>query len=595
MKKTSKINIQKYIKISMSILIAFILIGASPAPTGYTARATALPTYRHAVSSPTDSSGITVSSTTDAEEKKIGALWSVTFSDPYFMGTSMTSTPIVTDSSVYVVNKDMLYDLDKKSGKVQRELKLPARMNSVCDPARTDNYLYIPLSDGIMTCVDTTDMHILWTSENMSERFGMNQQTLGRMRLYGGYLYAGTWCRSDNAQRMSASSGQGTVSSDNARQPSLHAKGTVGSDSDIASDGVFFCIDTRDGHTVWTYRDDAAPVGFYWTESVAAHGRIFFTSEDGMLISHSPTEDTVYEKIPLTDGLMLRNGLCSSPDGNHIFTVSKTGMLIRINLDYDGKIQSIDKAPLMPDVVNCTSTPAYCDGTLYTGCMADGCGYMCVTDASTLKLRYAAKGKPYGEIKSHPLVIRDASISDTVTDKRQIYFTANESTGSLYQLTDTPDAASGKIKTLFTPYSAKQYCLADVVADEDGILYYSNDSGTLFAIGETDRSADIPEEKTVDKPYDIKTKHVDKGIKITWKKKDADAVTEIYIKTRNKWKLYKSTKKKKLILDHRTINKALAGRNHFYIRLRCRMKISGDNKYSSFTKQQIIYKKMKAS
>ena len=123
------------------------------------------------------------------DPSKAGALWTATFSDPYFMGTSMTSTPVVTDTSVYVVNKDSLYELDKKTGKTLRELGLPVRMNSVCDPVLLDGRLYIPLSDGIIICVDTTDMQILWTSENMSQKYRMDFQTLGRLRLYDGYLY----------------------------------------------------------------------------------------------------------------------------------------------------------------------------------------------------------------------------------------------------------------------------------------------------------------------------------------------------------------------------------------------------------------------
>ena len=484
------------------------------------------------------------------DPSKAGALWTATFSDPYFMGTSMTSTPVVTDTCVYVVNKDSLYELDKKTGKTLRELGLPVRMNSVCDPALLNGRLYIPLSDGIIICVDTTDMQILWTSENMSQKYGMDFQTLGRLRLYDGYLYAGTWCRAVDKR--------------------------VNIDHEIASDGVFFCIDTKDGHTVWTYRNAENPVGFYWTESVMTHGRLFFNSEDGTLISHSPAEDVVYEKVSLTDGLMLRNGLCMSNDGTCLFTVSKAGVLIKITLDTDGSIKAVDKAPLITGDavdVNCTSTPTYFDGTLYTGCAVDGCGYMCVTDAATLKLRYAAQGKPSGEIKSHPLVIND--------DIRHIYFTANENTGSLYHMTDTPAATSGMIETVFTPYSAKQYCLADVAIDDEGILYYSNDSGTLFAIGETDKSADIPDTIKVDKPYDVKIKPIKKGWKLTWKKKQTKARTEIFIRKNNKWKLYKDTKKCKEMITYKSIKN---NNNTLQIKLRCYVKQSGNKYYSKYLK-----------
>ena len=538
---------------------------------------------------------------------KTGALWTATFSDPYFMGTSMTSTPIITGDRIYVANRDVLYELDKKTGKVLSELALPTRMNSVCDPALVGSRLYIPLSGGIITCVDIIAHQILWSSENMSVRYDKDFQTLGRLRYYDGYLYAGTWCRSETAP------------------------GSVSSDKDIASEGVFFCINAQDGQTVWTYKDNDNPVGFYWTECVKSHGRIFFTAEDGTLISHSPGTQTieilsaaggdmsgthtarvsgnepingVYEERALTGGMQLRNGLCLSDDGNSIYTVSKAGALIEIALADDGSVKDVKTTALMPDAsnVNCTSTPTFCDGTLYIGCAADGAGYLCVVDATTLKLRYAAKGQPYGEIKSRPLVIRettyatcsgaaaslnvsDVNISSQADETRYIYFTANEKTGSLYRLIDTPAATSGNIETVFTPYSAKQYCLADVVTDEDGILYYSNDSGTLFAIGETEKSADEPDTVKVDKPYNIKIKPKRSAFVLTWKKKQKNARTEIFIKNNNKWKLYKDTAKTKLKINYNSINKLHINNNKLSIKLRCYIKQSDNKNYSNYSKK----------
>ncbi len=43
-------------------------------------------------------------------------------------------------------------------------------------------------------------------------------------------------------------------------------------------------------------------------------------------------------------------------------------------------------------------------------------------------------------------------------------------------------AQSAEIETLFAPKEGKQFCLSSIAADSDGTLYYSNDSGTLFAI-----------------------------------------------------------------------------------------------------------------
>ena len=388
-----------------------------------------------------------------------GALWTAAFSDPYFMGTSMTSTPIVTKDDVYVVNRDTLYALSRKTGKTLFQIELPVRMNSVCDPFLEGDRLYIPLSHGVITCVDLSTRTTVWTSEAVTTETVSDYQTLGRLYAYGDCLYAGVWARS----------------------------------SQTGSDGVFFCIDKATGRTRWTYRNAEHPAGYYWNRAAKSHGRLFFMSEDGSLISHSLTDETVYETRSLTDGLEVRNGLTASGDGDSLYTVTKAGILLRIRIGKDGSITDVERTHLIPDdgqgkLLSCTSTPAIYGGRLYVGCIYDGYGCLCVIDADTLQLIYRATGPKGGEIKSRPLIL---PVDDGNGDVN-VYVTANESTGSLYLLTDHKNATTGTLKTLFTPYSARQYCLANVSAGEDGTLYYSNDSGTLFAIGETLFSADLP-------------------------------------------------------------------------------------------------------
>ncbi len=397
---------------------------------------------------------------------RAGALWTASFSDPYFMGTSMTSTPVVTNDAVYVVNRDTLYALSPTTGKTLYEVRLPLRMNSVCDPVLADTSLYIPLSGGVIVCVDIQKKKLHWTGEGIPSSSATDYQTLGRLYHHDGFLYAGTWAKSGRAD------------------PDL-----------VSSEGVFFCVNASTGKTVWTYRDTDKPAGFYWNSAVAVSNRLYFMSEDGTLISHALTEKTVYETRSLTEGKEIRNGLIRSEDGRYLYTVSKNGTLYRVTLSSDGSIGSVDRHTILSDeasgpTLTCTSTPSLYKNRLYVGCAAGGYGYLCVIDANTLKPIYSARGPKNGEIKSHPLVIPVKNTLDTV----HIYVTANEKNGALYMMKDDTQATSGELKTLFTPYSAKQYCLANVVANEEETLFYSNDSGTLFAIGETPISADIPKD-----------------------------------------------------------------------------------------------------
>ena len=391
----------------------------------------------------------------------IGDRWTAHFSDPYYLGTSMTSTPVISKDTIYVVNKDTLYALNTKNGKTRWELRLAARMNSVCDPALDGDRLYIPLSDGILQCVDIRTRDVRWTSETHLPPGAGSAQTLGRLRLYGHCLFAGTWCPSPGSDRS----------------------------REINSDGVFFCVDTEDGHTLWSYRNEETPSGFYWTQAAVLRDRVFFTSEDGMLISHALDSDTVYETRALADGSM-RCGLCPDEQTDTVYTVSKNGQLVRILLSEDGGIRSADSTALLPekDTAVFTSTPTMYRDTLYIGGSSKGQAVIIVFDTVKQSIRYIAKNSIEGDVKSHPLVLP----SGTDPAKCLVVFTINESSGSAYYLSDSTDAVSVKIRPLFIPRKDRQFCLANIVQGPDGTLYYSNDSGTLFALSHTYIRADDP-------------------------------------------------------------------------------------------------------
>ena len=62
-----------------------------------------------------------------------------------------------------------------------------------------------------------------------------------------------------------------------------------------------------------------------------------------------------------------------------------------------------------------------------------------------------------------------------------MYVTLNDGTSRVQVLTDT--GADIAVQTLYTPAQADQnYCAASLMAGADGTLYFTNDSGLLFAL-----------------------------------------------------------------------------------------------------------------
>ncbi|MFR1747915.1 MAG: PQQ-binding-like beta-propeller repeat protein [Clostridium sp.] len=497
-----------------------------------------------------------VSSVTPEDTADCGAIWTNKFSTK---GISYNSIPIIGTNGIYVVNSNILYELSYANGQVLRQTTLKEKMNSVCNMLLEEHFLYIPLANGTMECVDITSMTSLWQSKS----FG--GQSLSTTFYQDGYLYAGT--------------------------TNVLSNGTT--------TGLFYCLNAKDGSTVWTYEDTDHPGGYYWSGAIVYEDALFFTGDNGILVSHSLTEPVVYDTAVLTTTANIRAGLTYHKETDALYTVAKDGTLFQIQCT-EQKITKVSSGKIMNGAkfITCTSTPTIYNNRLYVGCMADQYGYVCVMDALTLKPIYQVKGFQNAEVKSSPLVSTRGSSTEEVT----VYFSMNALPGGLYAFKDTEGKTSASLHTLYIPL-AKQYCLSSITADDKGRLYYSNDSGTLFCVTlakdipatSTPTVTSIPAatstptvsnspapaaKKSVSKPkkpYSVKVKKSKKKYKVTWKKKSKKYQTIIsYRYGKGKWK--KKTIKKNTAA---TIKK---GKKRLQIRLRCKIKKQSKWIYSSYTK-----------
>ena len=499
-----------------------------------------------------------VSAETPVDTTRGGTIWTHSFSTGN--KTSYNSTPILTETAIYVVNSDTLYELAYEDGRILRQFSLCAKMNSVCHMLLQEQYLYIPLSNGRMECVNIRTM----TSEWQSEAFG--GQSLSTVFYHEGYLYAG--CT------------------------------TVGTSK---TTGIFYCLDATNGSVQWTYEDKEHPGGYYWSGGIVHGDSLFFSGDNGFLVSHSLLENEVYDTYQLTDTAQIRAGITYSADTDALYTVSNDGTLYEIHTS-GGRIDTVKSSSLVPEASqkNCTSTPTIYNNRIYIGCMADRYGYVVVLDADSLQPVYKVQGPLMAEVKSSPLV----STRGDTSGKVYVYFSANALPGGLYYFTDQPGAKEGSWQTLYTPTAAKQYCLSSITAGTDGTLYYSNDSGTLFAVREVEQSSDrmatptplvtpsptpVPKETTVTptvikkiakpaKPVNVKMKKKKKKFFIQWKKKTSSSQTEIsYRHGSGKWK-------KKIVKNKNSYSLARKKGKKLSVRLRCRKKASGKWYYSGYTK-----------
>ncbi len=486
-----------------------------------------------------------VSVKTPTDTTLSGTIWTRSFSSG--KKTSYNSTPILTETAIYIVNSDTLYEVAYEDGRILRQCSLCAKMNSICNMLLNESYLYIPLNDGKMECIDIQSMTSIWQSKS----FG--GQSLSTVFLHDGYLYAGS---------------------------------TIINNSKTS--GIFYCLNAADGSVKWTYENNEYPGGYYWSGGIVYDDALYFCGDNGLLISHALYEDKVYDTYQLTDSAQIRSGITYSSETNALYTAANDGTLYEIQAA-GGKIDTVRSSSLVPDAlqINCTSTPTIYNKRIYIGCSANHYAYVVVLDTDSLQPIYKVQGPAMAEVKSSPLV----SAGWDPTGNVYIYFSANALPGGLYYFTDHPNANNSAWKTLYTPTGQKQYCLSSITAGSDGTLYYSNDSGTLFAVRElsnktisTPDTQKKPETKVTSKtkkpgkPYKIKTKKKKKKILLQWKKKTQKSQTEVFYRYNSgKWK-------KKIIKSKNSCSIMRKKGKKLSLRLRCRKKINNKWAYSGRTK-----------
>ena len=330
---------------------------------------------------------------------------------------------------------------DRETGKVEREVALGTAMNSTCRPVYADGIIVVPLAGGFLQAVSAKTLETMWVAPAYTE--GESASTL---TVEGDYVYAPTF-----GEYHSQLTHSGSV-----RRYNLHTGALAGA-------------------------MDNEKAGYYWAGGVAAGDFFVIGDDSGVIRVFSADLTNEVSSIKLSD-TSIRSSLVYS--NGYIFAVThKDGTLHKLKIDDAGKVTKIASARFADES---TSTPAICGGRAFIGGV-DGDyrsrnGVLAVIDLATMKVQKilaADGGKIPGEIKSAPLV----SVQGGET---YVYFTLNlaegypyTSGGCLYRYRLGDSEAS----VLFQPGPGQiEFCMASVICDEEGNLYYTNDSGHLFKI-----------------------------------------------------------------------------------------------------------------
>ena len=366
--------------------------------------------------------------------------------------SASASDPIVANGKVYLVTgasvwngktwNAVLNEVDPETGSVVRSLELGSSMDSTCRPVIAQGIILIPLSGGYLQAVSAKTFETLWYSD------AFTNQNLSSLTVDGDYVYINTldyWSGNDVQN--------GTV-----KRINIHTGAVAGSAS--VTDG-----------------------GFYWSGGLMVNGYYVVGGDYGQVRVYSADLSKLVGSIKLSGG-NIRSALVLH-DGFVYAVTRDDGTLHKLTIGSDGSITEDSAVQFAP---YSTSTPVFSGKYAFIcGATANNWtakGLLSIIDLSDMSVKQITKanGEELGfESKSTPLV-------STHDGETYVYFTLNGAKGNWPNYTSGGGVYMYKLgdaeaTEVFVPGSGyANYCMASVVCDEFGNLYYTNDSGHLFCV-----------------------------------------------------------------------------------------------------------------
>lgn len=330
---------------------------------------------------------------------------------------------------------------------------------SACRMAHTDGVIIIPLSNGRLQGVSATEMKTLWVSGAIAS----GAQNISTVTASGGMVFPGTANSLDSSYN--------------------------------AATGTFFGINAITGERVWA--NEEANTGFYWSGACKVGNVLLYGNDAGVLTAVDPATGKTVSALKLSSAI--RSTVISNNAETETYVTTNDGTLHKISVAPNGSLSELGTASFAS---KSTSTATLFQGNLFVGgCAADYTGTLSVIDAATMQVKHSTS-LPF-EVKSAPLVAKAAD------GNTYAYFTCNGAEGTWPNYTSGGGAwvycleTNTATKLFDATGSMANWCTKSITMGADGTLYWTNDSGTLFALANAASSSngnDSDSTQTPEKP-----------------------------------------------------------------------------------------------
>ena len=309
---------------------------------------------------------------------------------------------------------------------------------SACRMAYTDGVIVIPLSNGRLQGVSASEMKTLWVSGAIAS----GAQSISTVTASGGMVFTGTANSLDTNYN--------------------------------ATTGTFFGINAITGERVWA--NEEANTGFYWSGACKVGNVLLYGNDAGVLTAVDPATGKTVSALKLSSAI--RSTVISNNAETEAYVTTNDGTLHKISVAPNGSLSELGTASFAS---KSTSTATLFQGNLFVGgCAADYTGTLSVIDAATMQVKHSTS-LPF-EVKSAPLVAKAAD------GNTYAYYTCNGAEGTWPNYTSGGGAwvycleTNTATKLFDATGSMANWCTKSIIMGADGTLYWTNDSGTLFAL-----------------------------------------------------------------------------------------------------------------
>ena len=398
---------------------------------------------------------------------------------------SAVGSPIIVGGCLYTYSDTTIMKVDKETGLILKTGTMVGGSSFAINSATyAEGMIFIGLANGRVQAFNAETLESLWVYQD-----ALGGQPNCPIAYADGYIYTGFW----NSETKQANFACLSVTDEDATKTNEAKLPT------------------------WTYTHN----GFYWAGAYVNSDFVLVTTDDGdngyttgygSILSLNPKTGKLIDSLQATNVGDLRSSVCYDTETEAYYFTSKGGDLYQVKVNADGTFtkgslrrlhldNGADSASAPP---MSTSTPVIANGRAYIGVSGTSqfgaySGHnITVVDLSTFSIAYSVPTMGYPQTSG--LLTTAYQNGDGYN---YVYFFDNFTPGKLRVIRDKPGmtevdhdyttmetySKNGEEHTietayvLFTPDGAQaQYAICSPVVDEEGNIYFKNDSAQLMRL-----------------------------------------------------------------------------------------------------------------